>query len=242
MVVKLHNIDFPEDAVLRSMFNWNRQVSAVVEATEFRGHDWSVVCCTSDGFLDGWLCDRFEEWGGLAANALALLQGRLAWGCDGLFSVFNRGDGNDSFLFETLHVLGWKISKCWVLRLREHLVVWEFPGFALSHGQDFLKVVLYNHAWSVIDLGHAGRCTCHEFNYKYLFKCLAGSLVSEALAILNSRQLANISSTGSSTLRSASSVARFIRSGSIASWAFHNTLTATCLELSKPTVFEASEL
>jgi len=42
-----------------------------------------------------------------------------------------------------------------VLGFGEQLVISEFPGFAVSLGEDLLEVVLDDHRASVVDLGHA---------------------------------------------------------------------------------------
>ena len=74
VVVKGHDVDLPEDSVLRTVVNANGQITSVIEATEFRSWHWSSVNCSSFRFK--WL----RSFGSLgcgkrfAANALTFLE------------------------------------------------------------------------------------------------------------------------------------------------------------------------
>lgn len=78
VVVKLHDIDLPEDAVLLAVLNRDGQVTAVVEATELAGHDGAGLDGTSTGLLHDGLGNGLEERGGLATDTLAFLEGFYA--------------------------------------------------------------------------------------------------------------------------------------------------------------------
>jgi len=75
-------------------------------------------------------------------------------GGDALLSVFNKGDGSGVFLANILHVFWGEVTEGRVLGAGKHLVVSEFPGLTTCHGEELLKVVLDDHAGSIVDFGH----------------------------------------------------------------------------------------
>jgi hypothetical protein len=54
VIIKLKNIDFPCDFVLRTMFNRNRQVTSVVETSELTRNDRAALGSSGYGLLDNW--------------------------------------------------------------------------------------------------------------------------------------------------------------------------------------------
>ena len=74
MVVEGHDIDLPEDSVLRAVVNANGQITSVIEATEFRSWHWSSVNGSCSRFR--WLGSRSSLGRGkrFAANALSFLE------------------------------------------------------------------------------------------------------------------------------------------------------------------------
>ena len=75
MVVELLDLNLPVDAVLGSVLDGNRKVTAVVEAAELAGRDGSVVEGTSSGLLRCRPVLRLEEADCAATDALAFLDG-----------------------------------------------------------------------------------------------------------------------------------------------------------------------
>ena len=75
MVVELHNINLPEDPVLGSVLNGDREISTVVEASELRGDDSAAVNGTSNGLLNDGLGDGFQKGGCLSTETFTFLKG-----------------------------------------------------------------------------------------------------------------------------------------------------------------------
>ena len=75
MVVELLDLNLPVDAVLGSVLDGNREVTAVVEAAELAGRDGSVVEGTSSGLLRCRPVLGLEEADCAATDALAFLDG-----------------------------------------------------------------------------------------------------------------------------------------------------------------------
>jgi hypothetical protein len=75
MVVELLDLNLPVDAVLGSMLDGNREVTAVIEAAELAGRDGSVVKGTSSGLLRCRPVLGLEEADGAATDTLTLLDG-----------------------------------------------------------------------------------------------------------------------------------------------------------------------
>jgi len=73
---------------------------------------------------------------------------------DALLSVVNNGDGSGVLLANILHVFWGEVAEGRVLGTGKHLVVSEFPGLTTGHGEKLLKVVLDDHAGSIVDFGH----------------------------------------------------------------------------------------
>ena len=72
MVVKLHHIHLPEDLVLGSVLNRNRQIASIVESTELRRGDWSGLDSASLGDQVLWLGHRGHQAGVLTAETFTL--------------------------------------------------------------------------------------------------------------------------------------------------------------------------
>jgi hypothetical protein len=75
VVVKLLNLDFPVDSILRAVLDSNRKVATVVESAELTGWDVSLVESTSSGLLRCRLILGLEEADSASTNALTLLNG-----------------------------------------------------------------------------------------------------------------------------------------------------------------------
>lgn len=77
----------------------------------------------------------------------------MSFCCDALLSGFNLRDRLNS-IAGFLHVLWGEVTEGRVLGAGKHLVVSEFPGLTTCHGEELLKVVLDDHAGSIVDFGH----------------------------------------------------------------------------------------
>lgn len=75
MVIELHNIDLPEDAVLGSVLNRDGEISTVVETSEFTGNDGTAVQGSSNWLLYNGLGHGFQKRSGLATNTGVALEG-----------------------------------------------------------------------------------------------------------------------------------------------------------------------
>jgi hypothetical protein len=75
MVVKLHNVDLPEDSVLGSVLDGDREVSTVVEASELAGNDGAAVNGTSNGLLNDGLGNGFQKGSCLSTETFTFLKG-----------------------------------------------------------------------------------------------------------------------------------------------------------------------
>ena len=93
MVVELHDIDFPEYSVLGSVLNGDREITTVVEASEFRGDNRAAVNGTSNGSLNDRFGNRFQKGSSFSTKALTFLKGRFSVGSNALLSVSDKGDG-----------------------------------------------------------------------------------------------------------------------------------------------------
>ena len=51
VIVKLHHVDLPLDFVLGSVLNGDRQVTSIVETSEFAGDNWSALGGTGNRLL-----------------------------------------------------------------------------------------------------------------------------------------------------------------------------------------------
>jgi hypothetical protein len=74
MVVKLKNIDFPCDFVVRAMFNRDGEISSVIEASELTRDDWAALGSSSNGFLDHWFFFRFKKGGSFSTETFTFLK------------------------------------------------------------------------------------------------------------------------------------------------------------------------
>ncbi len=74
MVVKLKNIDFPSNFVLRTMFNRDGEISSVIETSELTRDDWAALGSSSNGFLDHWLFFRFKKGGSFSTETFTFLK------------------------------------------------------------------------------------------------------------------------------------------------------------------------
>lgn len=75
MIVELLDFNLPVDTVLRSMLNGNGEISAIVEASEFRGWNEPLVECTSLGLLRSWPLFGLVQADNLASKTFSLLKG-----------------------------------------------------------------------------------------------------------------------------------------------------------------------
>lgn len=74
VVVQLLDLNFPVDAVLRSVLDGNWEISSVVEASELAGRDVSHVECACLGFLRCRSLLWLVEADCLASESLSFLQ------------------------------------------------------------------------------------------------------------------------------------------------------------------------
>lgn len=75
MVVELHNVNFPKDPVLWSMFNSDRQVATVVETSEFAAWNSSWLHGACFGLLCCWSRLGDQRRGAFAASSFTLKEG-----------------------------------------------------------------------------------------------------------------------------------------------------------------------
>lgn len=75
VVVKLLNFNFPVDLQLGAVLDSNREISSVVEATEFRRCNWSHIESSSLRFLRNGLFFGLIKTNNFATETLSLFQG-----------------------------------------------------------------------------------------------------------------------------------------------------------------------
>ena len=93
VVVELLYVHFPVDLILRAVLNGHRQVASVVEQTELAHGDGSWLHRSSARLLRHRLLLGLEQAGGLAAEAVALLENGGASGGDGDLLLVDGLDG-----------------------------------------------------------------------------------------------------------------------------------------------------
>jgi hypothetical protein len=74
VVVKLLDLNFPVDAVLRTVLNGDGKISSVIEATEFGGRDISLIESASLRLLRCRLVLGLEEADSAATETLTLFK------------------------------------------------------------------------------------------------------------------------------------------------------------------------
>lgn len=74
MIVELLDLHFPVDAELRTVLNGNREISAVVESTELRRWNASVIESTSNWFLSSRAILWLIQTNSLSTKTLTFLQ------------------------------------------------------------------------------------------------------------------------------------------------------------------------
>ena len=74
MIVELLDLHFPVDAELRTVLDGNREISAVVESTELRRRNASVIESTSNWFLSSRAILWLIQTNSLSTKTLTFLQ------------------------------------------------------------------------------------------------------------------------------------------------------------------------
>lgn len=74
MIVELLDLYFPVDAELRTVLNGNREISTVVESTELRRWNASVIESTSNWFLSSRAILWLIQTNSLSTKTLTFLQ------------------------------------------------------------------------------------------------------------------------------------------------------------------------
>lgn len=75
MVIELHNVNLPEDAVLGSVLDSDGEVTTVVETSEFGRNDGTGVKSSGLGLLHFGDGLGFQKGSGLATNTGVALKG-----------------------------------------------------------------------------------------------------------------------------------------------------------------------
>jgi len=73
VIVKLHHVDLPLDFVLGAVLDGDRQVTSIVETSEFAGDNWSALGGTSNRLLGRGDCLGGLKRCCLSTNAVTLL-------------------------------------------------------------------------------------------------------------------------------------------------------------------------
>ena len=154
MVVELHNVDFPLDFVLGSMFNGDGEISAVVKATELGRDNSAALNGSGHGLLGSGLGLGNLERGGLSANTVTLFENGLSGSSNRALGVGYERHGHDIALL-LVDVLCGEVTEGGVLGPSEELVHRALPGLAVGLGEHLLEVVLNNHGGGKVDFGHA---------------------------------------------------------------------------------------
>lgn len=74
MIIKLLNINFPVDFVLRTMLNGDWEISSIIEQSELTLWNMSCSDCSCSWFLRNWFSLWLEQAGCLASKTLTFLQ------------------------------------------------------------------------------------------------------------------------------------------------------------------------
>ena len=61
MIVKGHNVDLPEEFVLRAMVDGDREITSIVETTELRGWNGTSIRSACSWLLYAWLFFWLEQ-------------------------------------------------------------------------------------------------------------------------------------------------------------------------------------
>ena len=110
MVIKLLNINFPINFVLRTMFNCNWEISSIVEKSEFTDRDLSTVYCSSSWFHWNWFCFWLIQTETLSAKTVSLFQNSSACSSNRNLLLSNWLDICNSSLLP-INVFLWEITK-----------------------------------------------------------------------------------------------------------------------------------